>query len=95
MRNIKNKVTYLHGELESMPKSILKTLIRRNRKQFGINVKENNTMSRLVDKFSVMKNMNRDELKEYLKTMTDNDKDMLLVSFVKMYQSTVENKVFE
>ena len=95
MRNIKNKVTYLHGALESMPKSILKTLIRRNRKQFGINVKENNTMSRLVDKFSVMKNMNRDELKEYLKTMTDNDKDMLLVSFVKMYQSTVENKVFE
>lgn len=49
----------------------------------------------LVDKFSVMKNMNRDELKEYLKTMTDNDKDMLLISFVTMYQSTVENRISE
>lgn len=44
-------------------------------------------MSRLTDKFSLMKNMNRDELKEYLKTLTDNDKDMLLISFIKMYQS--------
>ena len=52
-------------------------------------------MSRLADKFSIMKNMNRDELKEYLKAMTDDDKDMLLLSFVKMYQSTVENNVFE
>lgn len=52
-------------------------------------------MSRLADKFSVMKNMNRDELKEYIKTLTDNDKDMLLVSFVKMYQTTVENKTSE
>lgn len=52
-------------------------------------------MSRLADKFSVMKNMNRDELKEYIKTLTDNDKDMLLVSFVKMYQTAVENKTSE
>lgn len=52
-------------------------------------------MPRLADKFSVMKNMNRDELKEYIKTLTDNDKDMLLVSFVKMYQTTVENKTSE
>ena len=52
-------------------------------------------MSRLAEKFLIMKNMNRDELKEYLKTMTDNDKDMLLISFVTMYQSTVENKISE
>lgn len=52
-------------------------------------------MSRLADKFSVMKKMNRDELKEYLKTMTDNDKVMLLISFVKMYKSTVENTDLE
>jgi len=52
-------------------------------------------MSRLADKFSVMKNMNRDELKEYIKTLTGNDKDMLLVSFAKMYQTTVENKTSE
>ena len=52
-------------------------------------------MSRLADKFALMKNMSRDELKEYLKTMTENDKDMMLISFIKMYQSTVENKFFE
>ena len=44
-------------------------------------------MSRLADKFSLMKNMNREELKEYIKTLSDNDKDMLLISFIKMYQS--------
>ena len=60
-----------------------------------MNTKEHNTMSRLAEKFLIMKNMNRDELKEYLKTMTDNDKDMLLISFVTMYQSTVENKISE
>lgn len=60
-----------------------------------MNTKEHHTMLGLVDKFSVMKNMNRDELKEYLKTMTDNDKDMLLISFVTMYQSTVENRISE
>ena len=52
-------------------------------------------MSRLTDKFLLMKNMNRDEMKEYIKTLTDNDKNMLLISFVKMYQSTVENKTSE
>lgn len=55
----------------------------------------NNIMSRLTDKFLLMKNMNRDEMKEYIKTLTDNDKNMLLISFVKMYQSTVENKTSE
>lgn len=52
-------------------------------------------MSRLTDKFSLMKNMRDEELKEYIKTLTDNDKNTLLLSFVKMYQSTVENKTFE
>ena len=55
----------------------------------------NNIMSRLTDKFLLMKNMNRDEMKEYIKTLTDNDKNMLLISFVKTYQSTVENKTSE
>ena len=49
-------------------------------------------MSRIIDKFSLMKNMNHDELKEYIKTLTDNDKNTMLLSFVEMYQSNVENK---
>lgn len=52
-------------------------------------------MSRLTDKFSLMKNMKDEELKKYIKTLTDNDKNVLLLSFVKMYQSTVENKISE
>ena len=44
-------------------------------------------MSRLTDKVSLMKNMNRDELKEYIKTLTDNDKNILLISFFRMYQA--------
>ena len=44
-------------------------------------------MSRLTDKVSLMKNMNSDELKEYIKTLTDNDKNILLISFFQMYQA--------
>ena len=55
----------------------------------------NNIMSRLTDKFLLMKNMNRDAMKEYIKMLADSDKNMLLISFVKMYQSTVENKTSE
>ena len=44
-------------------------------------------MSRLIDKFSLMKNMNDDELREYIKTLSDNDKNIFVFSLVKMLQS--------
>lgn len=42
-------------------------------------------MSRLTNKFSLMKNMNEDELREYIKTLTDNDKNILIFSFMKLF----------
>lgn len=42
-------------------------------------------MSKLTDKFLLMKNMNEDELKDYIKTLTDNDKNILIISFMKMF----------
>lgn len=42
-------------------------------------------MSRLTDKIILMKNMTEDELKEYIKTLSDNDKNTLLLAFVKTF----------
>lgn len=42
-------------------------------------------MSRLTDKITLMKNMPEDELKEYIKTLSDNDKNTLLFAFVKTF----------
>lgn len=42
-------------------------------------------MSRLTDKITLMKNMTEDELKEYIKTLSDNDKNTLLLAFVKTF----------
>lgn len=44
-------------------------------------------MSRLTDKITLMKNMTEDELKEYIKTLSDNDKNILLLAFVKTFIS--------
>lgn len=32
-----------------------------------------------------MRNMSEEELKEYIKTLTDNDKNILIMSFMKMF----------
>lgn len=42
-------------------------------------------MSRLTDKITLMKNMTEDELREYIKTLSDNDKNTLLLAFVKTF----------
>lgn len=42
-------------------------------------------MSRLTDKITLMKNMTEEELREYIKTLSDNDKNILLYSLVKTF----------
>lgn len=42
-------------------------------------------MSRLTDKITLMKNMREDELREYIKTLSDNDKNTLLLAFIKFF----------
>lgn len=48
-------------------------------------------MSKLINKVIEMKNMSNDELREYIKTLSDNDKNTLLFSFIKTFLS--ENEV--
>lgn len=48
-------------------------------------------MSRLANKITLMKNMTEDELKEYIKTLSDNDKNTLLLAFVKTFISDRNN----
>lgn len=48
-------------------------------------------MSRLTDKITLMKNMTEDELKEYIKNLSDNDKNTLLLAFVKTFISDKSN----
>ena len=37
-----------------------------------------------------MKNMNEDELREYIKTLSDNDKNIFIFSLIKMLQANEE-----
>lgn len=46
-------------------------------------------MSKLTYRFSLMINMTENELKEYIKTFTDNDKGMIILAFIKMFQFNV------
>ena len=46
-------------------------------------------MSKLTYRFSLMRNMTENELKEYIKTFTDNDKGMIILAFIKMFQFNV------
>lgn len=41
-------------------------------------------MSKLTDKIFLMRNMNDEELKDYIKTFTDNEKDLIIYSAIKM-----------
>ena len=41
-------------------------------------------MSKLTDKIFLMRNMNDEELKNYIRTLTDNEKDLIVYSAVKM-----------
>lgn len=41
-------------------------------------------MSKLTDKIFLMRNMNDEELKDYIKTLTDNEKDLIVYSAIKM-----------
>lgn len=41
-------------------------------------------MSKLTDKIFLMKNMNNEELKNYIKTLTDNEKDLVIYSVLKL-----------
>ena len=41
-------------------------------------------MSKLTDKIFLMKNMSDEELKNYIKALTDNEKDLIIYSAIKM-----------
>lgn len=41
-------------------------------------------MSNLTDKVLAMRNMNDEELKAYIKTLTDNEKNLVIFSAIKM-----------
>lgn len=41
-------------------------------------------MSKLTDKIFLMRNMNDEELKNYIKTLTDNEKDLVIYSALKL-----------
>lgn len=42
------------------------------------------TCQKLTDKIFLMKNMNNEELKNYIKTLTDNEKDLVIYSVLKL-----------
>ena len=41
-------------------------------------------MSKLTDKIFLMRNMSDEELKNYIKTLTDNEKDLIIYTAIKM-----------
>jgi hypothetical protein len=41
-------------------------------------------VSNLTDKVLAMRNMNDEELKDYIKTLTDNEKNLVIFSAIKM-----------
>lgn len=41
-------------------------------------------MSKLTDKIFLMRNMDDEELKNYIKALTDNEKDLIIYSAIKM-----------
>lgn len=42
------------------------------------------TMSKLTGKIFLMRNMDDEELKNYIKALTDNEKDLIIYSAIKM-----------
>lgn len=52
-------------------------------------------MSKLTDKIFLMRNMNDEELKKYIKTLTDNEKDLVIYSALKMIISDELDRTFQ
>ena len=52
-------------------------------------------MSKLTDKIFLMRNMNDEELKNYIKTLTDNEKDLIIYSAIKIIISNEFDKAFQ
>lgn len=52
-------------------------------------------MSKLIDKIFLMRNMNDEELKDYIKTLTDNEKDLIIYSAIKMIISDEFDRLFQ
>lgn len=52
-------------------------------------------MSKLTDKIFLMRNMNDEELKDYIKTLTDNEKDLIIYSAIKMIINDELDRAFQ
>lgn len=52
-------------------------------------------MSKLTDKIFLMRNMDDEELKDYIKILTDNEKDLIIYSAIKMIISNDPDRAFQ
>lgn len=52
-------------------------------------------MSKLIDKIFLMRNMSDEELKGYIKILTDNEKDLIIYSAIKMIISDELDRTFQ
>lgn len=52
-------------------------------------------MSKLTDKIFLMRNMSDKELNDYIKTLTDNEKDLIVYSAIKMIISDEFDRAFQ
>lgn len=52
-------------------------------------------MSKLTDKIFLMRNMNDEEIRNYIKTLTDNEKDLIIYSALKMIISDEFDSAFQ
>ena len=52
-------------------------------------------MSKLTDKIFLMRNMSDEELKNYIKTLTDNEKDLIIYSAIKIIISNEFDRAFQ
>lgn len=52
-------------------------------------------MSKLTDKIFLMRNMNDEEIRNYIKTLTDNEKDLIIYSAIKLIISDEFDRAFQ
>lgn len=52
-------------------------------------------MSKLTDKIFLMRNMDDEELKDYIKILTDNEKDLIIYSAIKTIISDEFDRAFQ
>ncbi len=52
-------------------------------------------MSKLTDKIFLMRNMDDEELKDYIKTLTDNEKDLIIYTAIKMIIRDEFDRLFQ